>query len=348
MEVLGDGSYLSSASFGSGLVPADFFTRLDLFPQSGRVMSGMLRICSLAGETLLALTAEEYEGQTVKSLKTLVAKQIGVPRFRQRWLGEDHTELKDDALVSVSDVQIVILDFVQAENGDVQKLFDACEKNLLDQVDELLCKPLDPNVLHLDEVDAEDETALVVAAKFGHVDCIALLLEAGAAKTAATDDGTTALHFAALVGRLEVVQMLLEVGFDKDATNHRGSTPLLFAATSGHLEVVRLLLESGAATDVSDGGTALHWAARNGHLEVVKLLLEASALDADVHSSDSGMTPLHFATINGHLEVVVLLLEAGANRSARDQDVALQLAAEYRETKISELLEHHRRLAEIR
>ena len=27
----------------------------------------------------MALTAEEFEGQSVKSLKTLVAKQIGVP-----------------------------------------------------------------------------------------------------------------------------------------------------------------------------------------------------------------------------------------------------------------------------
>ena len=62
----------------------------------------------------------------MKSLKTLVAKQVGVPRFRQRWFGEDHTELKEDALVSASDVQLAVLDFAEAEDREVQKLFDAC------------------------------------------------------------------------------------------------------------------------------------------------------------------------------------------------------------------------------
>ena len=85
----------------------------------------------------MALAAAEFEGQTVKSLKTLVAKQIGVPRFRQRWLSEDHIELQEDSLVSASDVQVVVQDFVRAEDGEVQNLFDACEGNLLEQVDEL-------------------------------------------------------------------------------------------------------------------------------------------------------------------------------------------------------------------
>ena len=103
----------------------------------------------------MALTTEEFEGQSVKSLKTLVAKQVGVPRFRQRWLSKDHTELPEDAFVSASDVQLLVLDFVEAEAGEVQKLFDACEYNDLDQVDELLRKPLNPNV-----VDEEGNTAL--------------------------------------------------------------------------------------------------------------------------------------------------------------------------------------------
>ena len=93
----------------------------------------------------MAFAAEEFEGQTVKSLKTLVAKQIGVSRFRQRWLSEDHSELKDDAFVSASDVQLIVLDFVEAEDGEVNKLFDACAHNFLGQVDELLRKPLNPN-----------------------------------------------------------------------------------------------------------------------------------------------------------------------------------------------------------
>ena len=77
----------------------------------------------------MALSATEYEGKNVKSLKTLVAKQIGVPRFRQRWLSEDRTVLQDDEFVVASDVQLVVLNFVQPEEGDRQKLCDACHVN---------------------------------------------------------------------------------------------------------------------------------------------------------------------------------------------------------------------------
>ena len=95
----------------------------------------------------MALTAEEIDGQQLKSLKTLVAKQIGVPRFWQRWLSEDHNELGEEAFVIPSDVQLVVLDFVQAENGDAAKLRDACERNLLEEVEELLRKPMNPNMV---------------------------------------------------------------------------------------------------------------------------------------------------------------------------------------------------------
>ena len=73
----------------------------------------MLRIFSLAGEALATFSAEEVEGKTVKSLKTLVGKQILVTRFCQKWLAEDQSELHDDALVtaSLADVQLVVLNF---------------------------------------------------------------------------------------------------------------------------------------------------------------------------------------------------------------------------------------------
>ena len=187
----------------------------------------------------MALTAEEFEGQTVKALKTLVAKLIGVPRFRQRWLSEDHTELQEDSLVSASNVQLVVVDFVPADDEEVEKLFHACSCNLLEQVDELLRKPLNPNV-----ADAKDSTALHFAAVSGDVECVALLLEAGANKDAANSRGETALHLTSICGHLEVVRLLVEAGCDKDASNSKGSTALSLAAWHGHKEVELLLLSA--------------------------------------------------------------------------------------------------------
>ena len=41
----------------------------------------------------MSFTAGKNEDQ---SLETLVAKQMGVSRFLQRWLSEDHAELRED------------------------------------------------------------------------------------------------------------------------------------------------------------------------------------------------------------------------------------------------------------
>ena len=221
----------------------------------------------------MSFAAEEFEGKTVKSLKTLVSKQIGVSRFRQRWLCEDHTELREDALVCASDVQLVVLEFVQAEDGEVQKLFDACKVDDSDAVEKLLRKPLSPNIKN-----EYVETALHVAADTGSVECLALLLEAGADKDAVRMPYSgTALHLAADNGHLEVVRLLLDAGASvcTDAAGGvHGRTALHSAAMDGHLEIVQLLLGAGADKDATDedGSTAWDLAAYDGHQDIQRLL----------------------------------------------------------------------------
>ena len=223
----------------------------------------------------MTLTADDFEGKTVRSLKTLVFKQIGVSRFRQRWLSEDHAELQDDDFVTPSDVQLVVLPFVQSEDEEVNELkwrlrFEI-RMNNSDGVENLLRKPLNPD----HDSSQDPQTALHMAAECGHVECVALLLEAGADKDLANFEGKTALHLAAQRGFSEVVKLLLEAGADKDtATYDDGQTALHVAAGNGHLEVVKLLLDAGADKDATDdgGNTALDWATASGHLEIVRLL----------------------------------------------------------------------------
>ena len=227
----------------------------------------------------MTLTADDFEGKTVRSLKTLVFKQIGVSRFRQRWLSEDHAdcELQDDDFVTASDVQLVVLPFVQSEDEEVNelkwRLHFEIRMNNSHGVENLLRKPLNPD--RIDQDSSQDsETALHMAADFGHVECVALLLEAGADKDAADENGQTALHAAAWNGHSEVVKLLLEAGADKDLADFYWRTALHLAAAHGHSEVVKLLLDAGADKDATDfgGNTALDWATKNHHLEVVRLL----------------------------------------------------------------------------
>ena len=118
------------------------------------------------------------------------------------------------------------------------------------------------------------------------------------------------LHVAAYFGILEAVEILLQSCNNNDLKDSLGRTRLLWAAWNGHEAVVKMLLDTEKA-DVNSkdnyGWTPLSWAAKNGHEAVVKMLLNTEK--ADVNSKDDyGQTPLSWAIGNGHEAVVKILL----------------------------------------
>ena len=290
-----------------------------------------LCISNLAGETLATFSADEVEDKCVHQLKTSLAKQIGATRFHQRWLAEDCSELDDDAVVPCGDVQLVILDFVEAQEDEIDLLVTACEENHPDELVDHLCKPLNPDGLYERQGFMH---ALHLAAENGHSRIVQLLLEAGTDTDICDDvhledddayfsnivEGRRALQLAAREGHSEVVKLLLEAGADKDSADEDGNTALHWEAWNGNAEVMKLLLEAGADKDRTDNGgsTALHWAAWQGRSEVAKLLIEAGA-DKDAADCE-GLTPLHRASASDcDLEVVKLLVEAGAKQDVADR-----------------------------
>ena len=71
---------------------------------------------------------------------------------------------------------------------------------------------------------ADGSTALVAAVFAEQLDAAALLLSAGAAVDAATEDGDTALMFASLRGAAPLIELLLDADADVNARNKaRGS-----------------------------------------------------------------------------------------------------------------------------
>ena len=81
--------------------------------------------------------------------------------------------------------------------------------------------------------DADEATALHLAADIGHDGIVELLLEAGADVDADIDDGRTALHLAAEKGYASVVERLLAAGADPNVQDGNGNTPLHLAAGRG-------------------------------------------------------------------------------------------------------------------
>ena len=152
-----------------------------------------------------------------------------------------------------------------------------------------------------------------------------------------------ALEDAIFGGNINCLRVLLEAGADKDKADEMGRTPLHLAAEKNTPDCLRLLLDAGAETDKADqdGSVALHWAASRGHVDCLRLLLEAGA---DKNKGDTtGLTPLHDAAECGHLGCLRLLLEAGADASARSKigNTPLDIADQYNYKEAAALLRQH-------
>ncbi|HLE68604.1 MAG TPA: sigma-70 family RNA polymerase sigma factor [Vicinamibacteria bacterium] len=129
-------------------------------------------------------------------------------------------------------------------------------------------------------------------------------------------EGFTALGLAAHFGHLDTMQLLLDRGADRNVVSRHpiGATPLIAALFGRRVEAARILIEGGADVTTRRGGTGwpragwspLHYAAAYGFLDIISLLLERGAsVDA---RDDSGALPLDVAREAGEEEAEALLV----------------------------------------
>ena len=134
-----------------------------------------------------------------------------------------------------------IINLPHGRYGRTRLILAVCRK--LARVEMLIAWHADVNA-----ADKNGRTPLISASRFGHIEFVRALLNAGAGVDAAADDGSTVLMLATLWDRVEVVRALLAAGAGEDAVNSNGSTALILATNSsyGRVEVVRALLAAGA------------------------------------------------------------------------------------------------------
>ncbi|KAJ8302399.1 hypothetical protein KUTeg_021386, partial [Tegillarca granosa] len=154
--------------------------------------------------------------------------------------------------------------------------------------------------------------------------------------------GDTACHYAARFGHLELLAFLIDCGADVEVSNfdgkhllhesaQYGQTPLMLACTKPDLDIICELTQHGAGLKLvnKDGWTPFHIACREGHLEIVQYLLQLDnalwdtatlhgCYDVveyllkhcrfDVNVKDScGSTPVMDALRSGHVKADVLI-----------------------------------------
>ena len=97
------------------------------------------------------------------------------------------------------------------------------------------------------------ETAVMLAAKYGATEALKELIDRNANVLQCNGNGASPLYFAAKYGRVDCVQMLLAAGADLESrVSTSGLTPYLVAAKYGNTECVELLIRAGCNQEAGD------------------------------------------------------------------------------------------------
>lgn len=178
-------------------------------------------------------------------------------------------------------------------------------------------------------------TPLIIAASFGYLDCVKILLTYNANIEAR---GTIDEKHAFLDSwyRERRGPPAMRANFDII----EGCTALCAAAAYGHLEVVKMLVEANKYSAAYSGKTYQNTttACSEGIANIASCL---GGNGADVNAiDDSGSTPLIAACCNGLYTVVTYLIEHGANMDLQniDGDTALREAVYRKHLKIAKEL----------
>ncbi|KAM6253435.1 LOW QUALITY PROTEIN: ankyrin repeat and SOCS box protein 12 [Porphyrio hochstetteri] len=133
---------------------------------------------------------------------------------------------------------------------------------------------------------------------------------------------STPLRLAATWGRVRSVKVLLAHGAEVDSLDVKAQTPLFMAVSNSHLECVKVLLEAGAspAGSIYNNSSPLLIAARDGDVDILRQLLDHGAetnvqarLPEWAANSVACSGPLYLAAAYGHLECFKTLLLYGAD-----------------------------------
>lgn len=198
------------------------------------------------------------------------------------------------------------VDAVKPNGGTA--LCSACQANQVASVRALL--DAGANV----DLSMTDGTTPLHYAALHSSEILELLLEKGAqvnvSTTSADLEGATPLHIAAEFGQLKWVRLLIQRGANVNALMLNGSTPIVQACKEGQAEIVKALLDAGAQLRVPLI-SALQVAVLSKDLTVVKAVLAGKP---DIHMKDeNGNTALHYAYGIKSLPIIRELEKAGAD-----------------------------------
>lgn len=184
------------------------------------------------------------------------------------------------------------------QNGDFDLLKALIGKLWIWQVNEFVNKQSD-----------DGWTGLTLAAAYGHLKCVKLLLENGANPNLADKVNYCPLHWAAKKGHKTIAIELMNKGALVDAPGEFNRTPLDMAVYNGQERLVKLLLSRKANVNAQNnqGCTLLHIAIEQVHLGVVLELIRSPHLNVNLVDANK-QSPLYYAISLGRTDIAALIV----------------------------------------
>lgn len=205
---------------------------------------------------------------------------------------------------------IVFSGFISANAGSYEDFFTAIKRDDAVALTQLLARGFDANT-----IDPKGQHGLYLALQEPSLKAAQVLTDWPKTDVNKLNaEGESALMIAALKGHLEIAARLIK----KDAdVNKTGWAPLHYAASNGHLVVMSLLLENHAYIDAAspNGTTPLMMAAMYGSASTVKLLLEEGA--DPLLKNQQGLTAIEFAQRASRTDSVDLIAASVRSRQPK-------------------------------
>ncbi len=205
---------------------------------------------------------------------------------------------------------LVFSGFISANAGSYEDFFTAIKRDDAVALTQLLTRGFDANT-----IDPKGQHGLYLALQEPSLKAAQVLTDWPKTDVNKLNaEGESALMIAALKGHLEIAARLIK----KDAdVNKTGWTPLHYAASNGHLVVMSLLLENHAYIDAAspNGTTPLMMAAMYGSASTVKLLLEEGA--DPLLKNQQGLTAIEFAQRASRTDSVDLIAASVRGRQPK-------------------------------
>jgi ketosteroid isomerase-like protein len=199
-------------------------------------------------------------------------------------------------------------------------LIAAAGHGLADRVQTLLARGVDPEGREAKHPIYQGRSPVQVAALAGHLDVVAVLVDAGASWE---HDQVDELVATAMAGDRASVERLLAADPERrQRAIERCPDQLIRAAEQNNSEAVALLIDLGFDVNARSRTSPLHEAAMRGNLPVIRLLLDHGA-DPNVRDRGYHATPAGWAEHHGNPEAQQLLEAVEQpDRAARLRDEA--------------------------